>query len=180
MAELAVNLAATWLLILVPPVVLRIVRRTHWTWSWAAALTVVFFFANHIAFGMMTGRQSTRPFLVLGALATYFVLTWRSRASAADEAQARRSALGYATDDTAPAPVARPPTSWWRSRSLWFRRWAFLTCVWPPLAFGVMRLFDPFDWGRRWYGEDMLKALAIAATPVLAWAIHFGYRKVVQ
>ena len=106
--ELIVSFFVTWSIILLPPIVMRVIRGTFFSKPWAIAIALLLLFANHIIFAGITERQSPRPFLTLGAFATFLILRWQTRASAADSVAAQRRALGYPSDP--PRPLAEPPT----------------------------------------------------------------------
>ena len=93
--ELILNFLITWTIILVPPILIRALRRTFLTKAYAIGIALVLFFANHIIFSAMTGTQSTRTFLAVGAFISFYVLRWQTKASAADSVTAQRKAMGY-------------------------------------------------------------------------------------
>jgi hypothetical protein len=53
------------------------------------------FFANHVIFATITSQQSLRPFLTLGALATFVLLGWHKNAGEDVLIAAQRRSLGY-------------------------------------------------------------------------------------
>lgn len=93
--ELIISVLITWVIILVPPVVIRAVRRRPLTKAYAIAIPAVLFLANHILFAVMTGREGTRTFLAIGAFVSFYVLRWQSKAAAAAATAAQRRAMGY-------------------------------------------------------------------------------------
>jgi hypothetical protein len=95
------SLFITWLIILVPPVLLRAVRRTTFSKAWAFVIATGLLVMNHVVFALISGHAGMRPFLTLGAIACFVVLRWETKKSAADWAQANRIANGY---DRSPEP----------------------------------------------------------------------------
>lgn len=88
--DLVVSFVITWTVILVPPVLLRWWHKrpfSKWpAFGWVAGL----YFANHVLFTAMTGRTSTRTFIFVGAIASWYVLRWVRKPP-----KVNRQELGY-------------------------------------------------------------------------------------
>lgn len=93
--DIVLSFVLTWTIILLPPLLLRWVRRTAYSKAVAVAVAGALFFTNHIVFAFIGGHASARPFLILGAIAAFALLRWETNASAKDLAQAKRLANGY-------------------------------------------------------------------------------------
>lgn len=147
--ELIASFLVTWSIILVPPIGLRVIRRTFLSKSWAIAIALLLFLGNHIIFAAITDRQSLRPFLAVGAFVTFLILRWQTRASAADSAAAQRRALGYPSEPPRPSvepptlspsvtqqPVAGPDSRARLSSRGWIRVWIVATICWLVVVAG--------------------------------------------
>lgn len=102
--ELFLNFLITWTVVLAPPAAIRAIRRARLSVGYSVAIVVVLYLANHILFAEMTGVQSSRGYLFIGAIFSFYVLRWQTKASAARWVAAERHALGYDDPPTDPAP----------------------------------------------------------------------------
>lgn len=93
--EFLLSALITWAVILIPPGIVRALVVRPLIKGAAIAWVVTLFFGNHIFFAWLTEEASGRPFLFLGAIAAYYVLTWQSRKQAELANAELRRFLGY-------------------------------------------------------------------------------------
>lgn len=93
--ELLLSFLITWTVVLVPPAIIRFIRRKPLTKGVAIALAAVLYFANIILFTAMGSQSKSHGALVIGAVFCYYVLRWQTNASAAKSVAEQRKALGY-------------------------------------------------------------------------------------
>lgn len=93
--DLLLSFVITWTVVLVPPAIIRFIRRKPLSKVVAITLTIVLYFANIILFTAMGSQSKSHGALVIGAIFCYYVLRWQTNASAARSVAEQRKALGY-------------------------------------------------------------------------------------
>lgn len=93
--ELLLSFVITWTVVLVPPAIIRFMRRKPLTKWFALALAGILYFANIILFTAMGSQSKSHGALVIGAILGYYVLRWQTNSSAARSATEQRKELGY-------------------------------------------------------------------------------------
>jgi Ca2+/Na+ antiporter len=93
--ELLLSFVITWTVVLVPPAIIRLIRRKPLSKRFAITLAAVLYFANIILFTAMGSQSKSHGALVIVAIFCYYVLRWQTNASAARLATEQRKALGY-------------------------------------------------------------------------------------
>jgi hypothetical protein len=93
--ELLLSFVVTWTVVLVPPAIIRFIRRKPISKWVAITLASVLYFANIVLFTAMGSQSKSHGALVIGAIFCYYVLRWQTSASAAMSAAQQRKTLGY-------------------------------------------------------------------------------------
>ena len=93
--ELWLSFITTWATILIPPVIIRFVRRKPLS-KWAAAIfMIISYFINTTFFIAMGSKNRTHMVLVVGAIVCFYVLRWQTKSSAKRNADEQRKVFGY-------------------------------------------------------------------------------------
>jgi len=93
--ELVLSFIITWTVVLIPPAVVRLIRRKALAKNTAIALSVVLYFVNVVLFTAMGSESKSHGALLIGAIFSYYVFRWQTKASAAKSVAEQRQALGY-------------------------------------------------------------------------------------
>jgi len=93
--ELLLSFGVTWVVILVPPALIRAVRRKPLVKKTAAWTCFFLYFAEVIFFEALGSQSKSHLAVLVGAFASYHVLRWQSTASARRAVAEQRRALGY-------------------------------------------------------------------------------------
>jgi hypothetical protein len=92
--ELVLSFIITWTVVLTPPAVVRLIRRKPLVNPTAIVLSVVLYFVNVILFTAMGSQSKSHTALFVGAIFSYYVFRWQTKASAAKSLAEQRQALG--------------------------------------------------------------------------------------
>ncbi|MCW5587267.1 MAG: hypothetical protein KIS75_14130 [Chromatiales bacterium] len=95
MFDIYLSFIITWTVVLVPPAFVRLVRRKALTKTAAVVLCVALYFANIVLFTALGSESKSHGALMIGAVISYFVFRWQTKASAAKAISDRRKELGY-------------------------------------------------------------------------------------
>jgi hypothetical protein len=93
--ELWFSFLITWTVILVPPAVIRIIRRRPLSKGFAITFSVIFYFVNIVIFSALGSQSKSHTAVFIGAFFCYFVLRWQTNRSAAKSVAEQRKAAGY-------------------------------------------------------------------------------------
>lgn len=85
----------TWIIVLIPPVLIRAIRGRPIDKKVAIGFCVVFYFINLIMFIAMGSQSKSHNALLLGALISYYIFRWQTDSSATRTAREKRKSLGY-------------------------------------------------------------------------------------
>lgn len=94
--DVLLSFVVTWAVILPPPILIRAIWRRPLGRKMAISFCIVFYFVNHIVFGMLGSQSKSHFAIFIGAWASYYILQWHTRASAERYAREQRQAFGYA------------------------------------------------------------------------------------
>lgn len=95
MLDIYLSFFLTWTIVLGPPALLRLVRRRPLTKAGAVVLCVVLYFVNILIFVALGSENKSHGALAIGALFSYYVFRWQTKASAAKSISEKRRELGY-------------------------------------------------------------------------------------
>jgi len=76
--DLLLSFVITWTVVLVPPTVIRFIRRKPISKGVAITVAVLFYFANIILFLAMGSQSKSHGALVIGAIFCYYILRWQT------------------------------------------------------------------------------------------------------
>lgn len=93
--ELVLSFIFTWTVVLIPPAVVRLVRRKPLLKGTAIVSSVVLYFVNVVLFTAMGSQSKSHTALFIGAIFSYYIFRWQTKASAAKSAAEKRQELGY-------------------------------------------------------------------------------------
>lgn len=93
--ELWVSFAITWIVVLLPPIAIRALRRRPWSKALAITFCVVLFFINVVVFTALGSTSKSHGALLIGAFFSYYIFRWQTNASAEKIVREQRKKLGY-------------------------------------------------------------------------------------
>ena len=93
--ELLASFFFTWLILLGPPALIRLVRKKPLTNKVTIAILIALYFVNIILFTALGSTNKSHGAVMLGAFFSYFVLRWQTKSSADRQAADERKKLGY-------------------------------------------------------------------------------------
>ncbi len=94
-SELILSFLLTWIIILVPPALIRIISRKPLGKTMAICLCVLFYLVNIFIFIALGSQNKSHTVLIVGAWFSYYVFRWQTKASAARMVKEQSKALGY-------------------------------------------------------------------------------------
>ena len=140
--ELLLSFVITWIVVMVPPAIIRFIRRKPLSKGVAITLAIVLYFANIILFTAMGSQSKSHGALVIGAIFCYYVLRWQTNSSAARSVAEQRKALGYRSAAALSKHLALPCAKCLRSRGAFFAPTALRSSKrrWPTMALRLKSL----------------------------------------
>jgi hypothetical protein len=93
--ELLLSFVITWTVVLLPPVIIRFIRRKPLPKGFAITLAAVLYVANVTLFTALGSQSKSHGALVIGAVFCYYILRRQTNVSAARSVAEQRKALGY-------------------------------------------------------------------------------------
>lgn len=93
--DLLLSFLITWMVVLIPPAIIRFARQRPLSRGWAIAIALALYFVNVIFFTATGSQNKSHGVLFVGAIFSFYLLQWQTRADAAKSVAKQRRALGY-------------------------------------------------------------------------------------
>jgi|GEM_PF-6873526 len=93
--DLWLSFLITWIVVFMPPVLIRAILGRPIGKKPAIGFCVVFYFINVILFTVMGSQSKSHTALFLGAWVSYYIFRWQTNSSATRSAREERKSRGY-------------------------------------------------------------------------------------